>query len=85
MDGKPPRSTRAGPWPAQAGRGISRLLRLGIPRLTVAKILNHADRSVTAIYDRHSYDPEKRDALEKWARKLRALVATDGDVIQLRA
>lgn len=63
----------------------SHMTALGIPRLIVAKILNHTDRSVTAIYDRHSYDPEKRDALEKWARKLRALVATDGNVTRLRA
>ena len=63
----------------------SHMTALGVPRLIVAKILNHVDRSVTAIYDRHSYDPEKRAALEQWARKLRALVATDGNVIQLRA
>ena len=33
---------------------------MGISRLTVKKILNHAERDVTAVYDRHSYDPEKR-------------------------
>ncbi|QQS53324.1 MAG: tyrosine-type recombinase/integrase [Candidatus Competibacteraceae bacterium] len=62
----------------------SHMTGLGIPRLVVAKILNHTDRSVTAIYDRHSYGPEKRDALEKWARKLRTLLMAD-DVIRLRA
>jgi integrase len=31
---------------------------MGISRLTVKKILNHAERDVTAIYDRHSYDAE---------------------------
>lgn len=46
----------------------------GIPRLTVAKILNHAEGSVTAIYDRHSYDPEKQLALEAWSRKLRGIL-----------
>jgi integrase len=39
---------------------------LGISRSTVGKILNHVDRSVTSIYDRHSYDGEKRQALEAW-------------------
>ena len=34
----------------------------GIPRLTIGKILNHVDRSITAVHDRHSYDPEKRAA-----------------------
>jgi hypothetical protein len=33
-------------------------------RLVIAKVLNHVDRGVTAIYDRHSYDEEKRVALE---------------------
>ncbi|MDS4020590.1 MAG: tyrosine-type recombinase/integrase [Candidatus Competibacter sp.] len=62
----------------------SHMTGLGIPRLVVSKILNHAERGVTAIYDRHSYDPEKREALEKWARKLRSLLAAD-NVIRLRA
>jgi len=35
----------------------------GIPRLTISKILNHVERSVTAVYDRHSYDAEK---LRRW-------------------
>jgi len=47
---------------------------MGISRLTVKKILNHAERDVTAIYDRHSYDPEKRTALEAWGRRLEAIV-----------
>jgi integrase len=47
---------------------------MGISRLTVKKILNHAERDVTAIYDRHSYDPEKQRALEAWGRRLEAIV-----------
>lgn len=47
---------------------------LGVPRLVVSKLLNHVDSSVTAIYDRHSYDKEKREALEKWGIKLKALI-----------
>jgi len=30
---------------------------------------------VTAVYDRHSYDQEKRDALETLARRVREIVA----------
>jgi len=37
--------------------------------------LNHGERDVTAIYDRHSYDPEKRTALEAWGRRLDAIVS----------
>jgi integrase len=42
----------------------------GISRLTIGKILNHAERSVTAVYDRHSYDPEKAAALTWWSTRL---------------
>jgi hypothetical protein len=48
---------------------------MGISRLTVKKILNHAERDVTAVYDRHSYDPEKRAALDAWGRRLEAILA----------
>jgi integrase len=37
-------------------------------RLTVSKILNHAEGGMTRLYDRYSSDPEKRRALEGWAR-----------------
>ena len=46
----------------------------GIPRLTISKILNHVERGVTAVYDRHSYDAEKRIALDAWARTLNGIV-----------
>ena len=39
-----------------------------------APILNHAEHDVTAIYDRHSYDLEKRSALEVWGRRLEAII-----------
>jgi integrase len=53
----------------------SHMTALGISRLTVAKILNHAERGVTAVYDRYSYDQEKRQALELWSRKLEGIPA----------
>jgi hypothetical protein len=43
---------------------------MGTPRLVVSKILNHVESGVTAVYDRHSYDEEKRAALEAWASRL---------------
>jgi integrase len=46
----------------------------GVPRLHIAKVLNHAERGVTAVYDRHGYDAEKRVALDTWARKLSAIL-----------
>ncbi len=46
----------------------------GVPRLVVSKILNHVETGVTAVYDRHSYDLEKRAALDFWGRRLEAIV-----------
>ena len=61
---------------------------MGIPRLTVKKLLNHVERDVTATYDRHSYDQEKRHALEAWGRRLEEIVsgrsATAQMVVTLR-
>jgi len=48
---------------------------MGITRLTVSKILNPVDPGVTAVYDRHSYDREKREALEEWSNRLSLLVS----------
>jgi len=33
----------------------------------IRKILNHVERDVTAVYDRYSYDAEKKAALEEWS------------------
>ena len=52
----------------------SHMTKLGIPRLVVSKILNHVENSVTAIYDRHTYDLEKRSALEMWSKKLEEII-----------
>jgi integrase len=39
-------------------------------RLTVSKILNHAEGGMTRIYDRYASDPEKRRSLEAWANRI---------------
>jgi integrase len=59
---------------------------LGISRLTVGKILNHVETGVTAVYDRHSYDAEKRHALDAWAAHLEGLLSVKpkaDNVVQL--
>jgi len=55
----------------------SHMTALGISRLVVSKVLNHAEAGVTAVYDRHSYDPEKRHALEVWAAHLEAILGAE--------
>jgi integrase len=52
----------------------SHMTGLGISRLVVAKILNHAESGITAVYDRHSYDTEKREVLDAWGRRLTAII-----------
>ena len=57
----------------------SRMASAGVPRLVIGKVLNHLDRGVTAVYDRHTYDSEKRAAVDTWARDLKALLAPTQD------
>lgn len=46
----------------------------GVPRLVVSMILNHVDKSITAVYDRASYDLDKQSALTWWATKLESVI-----------
>jgi len=50
------------------------LARLGVDRVVISKVLNHAEGGVTSIYDRHARDAEKRAAMDKWSQRLRAIV-----------
>ena len=42
----------------------------GTPRLVVERILGHAEHGVAAVYDRSSYDKEKRRALLWWGSRI---------------
>ncbi len=46
------------------------LAELGVDWVTIQKVLNHSTGGVTAIYVRHSFDDEKRDALTRWDRRI---------------
>ena len=60
--------------------------RLGVSRFIIGKVLNHVDRTMTGIYDRHAYLQEKRHALECWARYLQDLThPPDGKIVALTA
>jgi len=54
----------------------TRMAAAGIPRDHIAKVLNHVEGGAraTRVYDRHSYDAEKRMALETWDRTLTAIL-----------
>ena len=64
----------------------SHLRSLGIDRLIVSKLLNHAEGGVTRIYDRYTADSEKTAAMERWANRLREIIsgAPATNVVQLR-
>ena len=65
------------------GTGLGRL---GVSRFIIARVLNHADRSVTGIYDRHEYLAEKRNALDAWANYLGSLIAPpDANIVPIWA
>jgi integrase len=53
----------------------TRMASAGVSRLVIGKVLNHVEPGVTAIYDRHSYDNEKRTALETWGRELDGILS----------
>ena len=45
----------------------------GVRRFVIRRILNHSeDKDITSVYDRYSYDSEKRAAMELWNRQLSA-------------
>lgn len=54
----------------------TRMAEAGIPRDHIAKVLNHVEGgpAATRVYDRYNYDAEKRDALDRWARGLAAVI-----------
>ncbi|MCK4235805.1 MAG: site-specific integrase, partial [Candidatus Krumholzibacteria bacterium] len=62
----------------------SHMAGMGIYRLVISKILNHVESGITAVYDRHGYDREKREALDTWAIKLADILAGNkGTVVPL--
>ncbi|MBI5162576.1 MAG: hypothetical protein HY985_01590 [Magnetospirillum sp.] len=60
---------------------------LGVPLEHIGRVLNHAPRGVTAtVYDKHTYVPEKRRALDVWANYLKSIVELEeaSNVVNLR-
>ncbi len=46
----------------------------GVSQFIVGKILNHAEKGVTRVYDRNAYNSEKKAALDRWDRELRRIL-----------
>jgi integrase len=56
----------------------TRLAEIGIDDMVAERVLGHKLQGIMAVYNRHSYDTEKRQALDKWAKKLRQIVGIEG-------
>jgi integrase len=63
------------------------IAKLGVDRIVISKLLNHAEGGVTGLYDRHSRDPEKRMAMDLWGQRLQVIVggADGGNVVSFAA
>ena len=66
----------------------TRLAEIGIDDVVAERVLGHKLQGIMAVYNRHSYNTEKRQSLDKWANKLRRIVGVEepefGKVIQMR-
>jgi integrase len=81
MRGEDPAKATMEPWKVHDLRrtAATQMRSLGIDRLVVSKILNHAEGGQTKTYDRYASDPEKAAAMERWANHLRAIVTGQGE------
>ena len=60
--------------------------RLGVPPHVAELCINHVRKGMSAIYDRHTYQPEMASALMQWMEHLTAIVeGRKGKVVPLRA
>ncbi len=82
--GKTPRDARTAflkepiePWRIHDLRRTmaTQMRSLGIDRLVVSKLLNHAEAGITKTYDRYAADPEKAAAMERWSDRLKEIIS----------
>jgi integrase len=52
----------------------SNLGKLGVNLVVAELVLSHRQRGIVGRYDRHEYLDEKRDALERWSKRLNEIV-----------
>jgi integrase len=54
--------------------GRTALASLGVEDEIAERVLNHQKKGMKRVYDRFAYSPQKRDAIEKWAKYLSDLL-----------
>ena len=77
--------------PSWVNHDLRRTLRTGLSKLRVDRdireaVLAHTRPGVEGVYDRHDYQTEKKDALERWAAYVQNLAtpAVETNVVRLR-
>ncbi len=69
----------------------TRLSELKVPPHVAEQVIGHRQKGIHAVYDLHSYDAEKRDALLRWEGLLLNIIGearepeSQNNVVQLRA
>ncbi len=56
----------------------TRMAEIGVSWFNIARVLNHEGEGVTDRYVKYQYFPEKKDALDRWGRKLVSITIPDG-------
>jgi integrase len=52
----------------------TRLASLGVADKVAEAVIGHGRKGLARVYDQHEYEPEMREALERWAARLRDIV-----------
>lgn len=55
----------------------SHMASMGTQPLVISRLLNHKEGGITQIYNRYSYDVEKREAMDKWADRITEMVGSN--------
>ena len=88
MRGDDPDRIELRPWVIHDLRRTMRthLAALRIPDHIAEMVLGHGKKGLQRVYDQHRYEAEMREALERWAARLRSIVEPPpANVVALRA
>lgn len=63
----------------------TRLAALGVPEIVAERVLNHAPKGLSAVYNLHAYETEKTEALQAWDSALQLIIDPPANVVSLGA
>ncbi len=61
----------------------TRLAALGVPEIVAERVLNHAPKGLSAVYNVHDYATEKAEALQAWDSALQLIIDPPANVVSL--